>query len=183
MPLLRVLRATRSPQRGNPGGCEGTLLRRAFTSLSGGPLQPLVRQLRYYSVPVGGASESQALRSSGKSTWEAAKECPDAGRAPLVERRPSFLCWSLASQLVSAGDFPSRLSGSLGRSPFFKGRSLAWGGCSCRVPCFVWVGRSALQLPVHHWHPPYSNWRAVLRLLKKRGLRGRRGCRFIKSNT
>jgi len=58
----------------------------------------------------------------------------NATRASLMERRPSFSALVTGLPAIWVEVFTSHLSGYLGRSPLFQGRSRFRGGCSCRVP-------------------------------------------------
>ncbi len=139
----------------------GSWGRRAFTSLSGGPHQPLFRHLRYYSVTGRRASRSRVRESSEESTG--------GRKAQLIEkRRPRAaffyeLRWSLASQLFVTGDLlPLACRAAPAGLPCFRaapflGRML--------LPGAFFLSRLAgisSRSLVHHWHTLNSNRCAIV---------------------
>ena len=123
--------------------------RRAFSPQSGGSLQPLDRQFRYYilavlvaSMPVSilcGTSVTQRMDFSGEVP-------PDARNATLCEvafRVPALVTGLPA--IIGGGCLHRAFAGSL--RPVCR----YFGGCSCRVSAVLRAGRILFQQPVHHW--------------------------------
>lgn len=136
----------------------------------GGSLQPLVRQVRYYSVRGECASQSRIdgnpkERFGGRRVMrrnrglQASRRCakPRCTKRRLPkERRSAFPCWSLASQQIVADGFPScRSQGASGRISLVSGPLIGGALTGCLLICGL--AGVIFQQPVHHWHLGYSN--------------------------